>query len=249
MTQQQHTFSFADLLLSNAEAYATLGSMFYNEHSGGKSQGDGFFLDSLAGPLDNGVGELKDSSNGMECPSSLLFSPFKNASEALLMLEDVNDFNNQKLPFGYSYIMTEEQNYDPIEIQQVCPSEILAHINVHITEDESNDGSNTDVSTYEEAEKPRSMKKTTKFRKSPNKKMKKLPEMTEEQPALNYQKPPYSYATLISKALQESETKKLTLSEIYEWIKTNFPYYRTAEAAWQVSIKFNNRIQLDIISA
>lgn len=49
-----------------------------------------------------------------------------------------------------------------------------------------------------------------------------------------YQKPPYSYAALISRALRECDGSKLTLSGIYEWIKTNFPYYRTAEAAWQV---------------
>lgn len=49
-----------------------------------------------------------------------------------------------------------------------------------------------------------------------------------------YQKPPYSYAALISRALRECDGAKLTLSGIYEWIKSNFPYYRTAEAAWQV---------------
>lgn len=49
-----------------------------------------------------------------------------------------------------------------------------------------------------------------------------------------YHKPPYSYAALISRALRECGTGKLTLSGIYEWIKDKFPYYRTAEAAWQV---------------
>lgn len=49
-----------------------------------------------------------------------------------------------------------------------------------------------------------------------------------------YQKPPYSYAALISKALRECDGGKLTLSGIYDWIKQQFPYYRTAEAAWQV---------------
>lgn len=49
-----------------------------------------------------------------------------------------------------------------------------------------------------------------------------------------YTKPPYSYAALISRALRECQDSKLTLSGIYDWIKDHFPYYRTAEAAWQV---------------
>ncbi|RKP21427.1 fork head transcription factor, partial [Rozella allomycis CSF55] len=52
-------------------------------------------------------------------------------------------------------------------------------------------------------------------------------------------KPPYSYATLISKALQSAEKNRLTLNGIYEWIKESFPYYRNAEAAWQNSIRHN----------
>ena len=48
-----------------------------------------------------------------------------------------------------------------------------------------------------------------------------------------YQKPLLSYAALISQALRECEGHKLTLSGIYDWIKDRFPYYRTAEAAWQ----------------
>lgn len=54
-----------------------------------------------------------------------------------------------------------------------------------------------------------------------------------------YQKPPGSYASLITKALKESETGKMTLAGIYEWIKANYPYYRSAEAAWQNSIRHN----------
>lgn len=54
-----------------------------------------------------------------------------------------------------------------------------------------------------------------------------------------YQKPPYSYASLISQALRDCEGAKLTLSGIYDWIKEHYPYYRNAEAAWQNSIRHN----------
>ncbi|KAI5188545.1 forkhead box protein J1 [Nematocida sp. AWRm77] len=53
------------------------------------------------------------------------------------------------------------------------------------------------------------------------------------------QKPPYSYAVLIKKALSESPSGQLSLSEIYKWIKENFLYYKTADPAWQNSIRHN----------
>jgi len=52
-------------------------------------------------------------------------------------------------------------------------------------------------------------------------------------------KPPFSYAVLIKKALSESTEGHLSLSEIYKWIKDSFPYYRTADPAWQNSIRHN----------
>ena len=54
-----------------------------------------------------------------------------------------------------------------------------------------------------------------------------------------YQKPPGSYASLITKALKESDAGKLTLAGIYDWIRNNYPYYKSAEAAWQNSIRHN----------
>lgn len=49
-------------------------------------------------------------------------------------------------------------------------------------------------------------------------------------------KPPYSYATLISYAINSSTSKKMTLNEIYNWICSNFPYYREAGDGWKVRI-------------
>lgn len=53
----------------------------------------------------------------------------------------------------------------------------------------------------------------------------------------NSVKPPFSYATMICMAMRENGNK-MTLSEIYAWIKENFAYYRMADPSWQVS-KFN----------
>ncbi|OON17674.1 fork head domain protein, partial [Opisthorchis viverrini] len=45
-------------------------------------------------------------------------------------------------------------------------------------------------------------------------------------------KPPYSYASLITAAIQSSHEKRMTLSEIYQWICENFPYYCEAGGGW-----------------
>uniref|UniRef100_A0AAQ4RQ31 Fork-head domain-containing protein n=1 Tax=Gasterosteus aculeatus aculeatus TaxID=481459 RepID=A0AAQ4RQ31_GASAC len=48
-------------------------------------------------------------------------------------------------------------------------------------------------------------------------------------------KPPYSYASLITFAINGSLRKRMTLSEIYQWICDNFPYYREAGSGWKGS--------------
>uniref|UniRef100_A0A2K6EJ42 Forkhead box J2 n=1 Tax=Propithecus coquereli TaxID=379532 RepID=A0A2K6EJ42_PROCO len=50
-------------------------------------------------------------------------------------------------------------------------------------------------------------------------------------------KPRYSYATLITYAINSSPAKKMTLSEIYRWICDNFPYYKNAGIGWKVGLR------------
>lgn len=54
-------------------------------------------------------------------------------------------------------------------------------------------------------------------------------------------KPPYSYATLIRYAIQSSPDKKLTLSQIYQWVLERYPYYNTAGAGWKVCVSQRRR--------
>ncbi|KAK4516457.1 uncharacterized protein ATC70_011429 [Mucor velutinosus] len=57
------------------------------------------------------------------------------------------------------------------------------------------------------------------------------------------EKPPFSYATIIAHAILSSENRKLTLSEIYQWISEQYPCYSMKDHRWQNSIRHNLSLQ------
>ena len=71
-----------------------------------------------------------------------------------------------------------------------------------------------------------------------------VPEMVESMKQRHFNnehadKPPYPYATLILVALLQNDLNRLTLSQIYNWISTRFPYFTMDQATWQNSVRHN----------
>ncbi|KAL6468761.1 hypothetical protein MHYP_G00222850 [Metynnis hypsauchen] len=62
-----------------------------------------------------------------------------------------------------------------------------------------------------------------------------LPTKTESQE----QKPTESYIALISMAILASKERKLLLSDIYQWIMDQYPYFKSKDKNWRNSVRHN----------
>lgn len=88
-------------------------------------------------------------------------------------------------------------------------------------------GIETDNSPISEAD----MKKTF---KNLEKKAKKMSSSSSKD-----DKPSHSYIALIAMAILDSHDRKSTISDIYKFIMSNFPYYDNEDKAWRNSIRYN----------
>lgn len=52
-------------------------------------------------------------------------------------------------------------------------------------------------------------------------------------------KPPYSYIALIAMAIRDSQTGKLTLAEINDYLMKKFPFFRGSYKGWRNSVRHN----------
>ncbi|KAI1903007.1 hypothetical protein AGOR_G00022740 [Albula goreensis] len=63
--------------------------------------------------------------------------------------------------------------------------------------------------------------------------------MPSQEELMKLVRPPYSYSALIAMAIHSAPDQRITLSQIYQYVADNFPFYNKSKAGWQNSIRHN----------
>lgn len=125
--------------------------------------------------------------------------------------------------------VVESTQLQPVVHQSINIQQHLHHLHLHqhqhsvILSTEQNSGDSQHVSPESSACDP-DTKPTTTEKKSGMRRQ---------------EKPPYSYIALIVMAIQNSPSKRLTLSEIYTFLQQRFPFFRGSYQGWKNSVRHN----------
>lgn len=135
---------------------------------------------------------------------------------------------NQNLTFQNGSLQTTDlphinlSNFNELAAQTLISQ--LQQQQLHLANGNLQTGSISDLSSALKAQQKSSNARPT----SPKTKTEKV-----------YPKPAYSYSCLITMALKNSQAGCLPVSEIYQFMCENFPYFKTAPDGWKNSVRHN----------